>query len=190
MFSPDVVKKKNTKKKTVHRDDNGPSTLRHTDVMRTTNASAHVASPCGTCGRRKITSVEASFRSKRSVSVRSSSSKGSFDVDDVGWNLVERLLARASSRLQRGTTTCLRCKGCGTIDCEQCQGSGLLSQESTRVGSLKRAVEKVGAMLTGSKATGPYRSGSWTKTNRCYRCNGAGKVVCTECGGTGFRGRP
>eukprot|EP00963_Diacronema_lutheri_P009096 scaffold810_cov355-Pavlova_lutheri.AAC.21 len=104
-------------------------------------------------------------------------------------SLVEWLLARAASRLQRGTATCLRCKGAGTIECTHCQGTGLLSEKSMRISSWKRAAEKVGALMTGSNATGPYQSGSWTKSNRCYHCQGTGRVVCPDCGGTGFRGR-
>lgn len=116
--------------------------------------------------------------------------KKSSDVSkkDKG-SLVEWLLARAASRLQRGTATCLRCKGTGTIECEHCQGTGLLSEKSLRINSWKRAAEKVGALMTRSNATGPYQSGSWTKSNRCYHCQGTGRVVCPDCGGTGFRGQ-
>lgn len=48
----------------------------------------------------------------------------------------ERLVdVQAASRLERGTTTCVHCKGAGTQDCAACSGRGIVQPQSKKRGS-------------------------------------------------------
>lgn len=50
-----------------------------------------------------------------------------------------KLDMQAASRLERGTTTCVHCRGQGTQDCENCSGRGLASPKQPKSNAGKLA---------------------------------------------------
>eukprot|EP00877_Chromochloris_zofingiensis_P003605 jgi/Chrzof1/13245/Cz07g25300.t1 len=82
-------------------------------------------------------------------------------------SVVNFLLYRAASRLERGHATCLACKGQGTCACPNCKGEGLVSKEEARMNTRHKT--------------------DWLMTNRCQKCHGQGQVICTTCNGVGVR---
>jgi hypothetical protein len=102
---------------------------------------------------------------------------------------IGRLLYGAASRLERGASTCLQCKGTGTVDCKECAGSGLTtSPRAAGRGLLRRVVgtlkSVVGRGPPGGAAAG---DAAFILSNRCRRCHGLGRITCGACGGLGVR---
>lgn len=102
---------------------------------------------------------------------------------------IGRLLYGAASRLERGTSTCLQCKGSGTVDCKDCGGSGLTtSPRAAGTGLLRKVLGKlksvVGKGVPGGSAMG---DAAFILSNRCRRCHGLGRMTCGACGGLGVR---
>lgn len=101
-----------------------------------------------------------------------------------------RLLYGAASRLERGASTCLNCKGTGAVDCAECGASGLTGRASPlkgggRRGLLRGFIKK----LAGREDTagGVASDATFMLSNRCRKCHGLGRVPCTACGGLGVR---
>mmetsp|Transcript_17907 Transcript_17907/g.53925 ORF Transcript_17907/g.53925 Transcript_17907/m.53925 type:complete len:197 (+) Transcript_17907:275-865(+) len=138
-------------------------------------------SPCGG-GRAEFLTATATQRKQRAAptegkseggQVEQSASSGSGGGTGRGsgggnlfQNLIGSLLTGAASRLERGTTTCLVCRGTGTCTCPTCKGSGVLSQA----------------------AAAKMMKTAGLKTNRCMKCSGYGRTACPNCKGRGFRG--
>ncbi|GAX77653.1 hypothetical protein CEUSTIGMA_g5096.t1 [Chlamydomonas eustigma] len=80
-------------------------------------------------------------------------------------NLVKLLLFGSASRVQRGTCSCLQCRGNGTSSCTECKSSGLLSRGNVA------------------------RSEGGLTSNRCSCCHGLGHLICPSCNGSGLRFR-
>lgn len=102
-----------------------------------------------------------------------------------------RLLYGAASRLERGASTCLNCKGTGAVDCAECGASGLTGRASPlkgRRGLLRGVVGKLKSLVgRGDTAGGVASDAAYMLSNRCRRCHGLGRVPCTACGGLGVR---
>ena len=102
---------------------------------------------------------------------------------------IGRLLYGAASRLERGASTCLSCKGTGTVDCAECAGSGLVtSPRQVGKGLLRKVVGKLKAVVgRGGGAGGATGDAAFILSNRCRRCHGLGRCTCGVCGGMGVR---
>lgn len=101
--------------------------------------------------------------------------------------LVNDLLYGAASRMERGQTTCIKCKGSGACACPNCKGQGIVQPEKLRKAAdpVRQAANKVSSLLGGSN------SNDYThmlRSNRCQKCHGSGKCTCSTCQGHGFRG--
>lgn len=99
--------------------------------------------------------------------------------------LANVLLNRAASRVERGETTCLTCRGTGQCTCPACKGAGTLSPAAAASHNslVKHAAQKLRATFD-SRAE---YSTDWLRTNRCTRCHGVGGWVCPDCDGAGAR---
>ncbi|KAK9804874.1 hypothetical protein WJX72_009695 [[Myrmecia] bisecta] len=91
--------------------------------------------------------------------------------------LVNNLLYGAASRLERGPTTCIRCKGAGTQTCNVCKGAGVLSPEKVRMNQIRHTTNRLRGVQT-----------DWMQSNRCRQCHGTGRITCPSCGGMGVYG--
>uniref|UniRef100_A0A061S535 Uncharacterized protein n=1 Tax=Tetraselmis sp. GSL018 TaxID=582737 RepID=A0A061S535_9CHLO len=101
-------------------------------------------------------------------------------------NLVNNLLKQAASRIERGETHCLHCKGKGYVPCHTCRGTGIAKPEKVKVhNSLERAFETLHHTVY-NQATDQGQD--FKVTNRCCGCHGRGKQVCGCCRGSGRRG--
>lgn len=105
-------------------------------------------------------------------------------ANSVG-SAVQSLLYGAASRMQRGTTHCIKCKGTGLCECPKCKGKGVIDPSKVRMNQMRHSANKLRVML-GDKP-GMYE-GQWQLTNRCSRCHGLGQCACPACDGRGFRG--
>lgn len=102
--------------------------------------------------------------------------------------LVNELLYGAASRMERGQTTCIACKGSGTCVCANCKGQGIMQAKQLQKAKdpVRQAANKVQSMLGGSSSTS--YSTTALRSNRCPKCHGNGQLVCHSCEGRGFRG--
>jgi len=101
---------------------------------------------------------------------------------------IGRLLYGAASRLERGASTCLSCKGTGTIDCPACAGSGLVtSPRQAGKGLLRKVVGKLKAAVGRGGGSSAAGDAAFILSNRCRRCHGLGRCTCGACGGMGVR---
>ncbi|KAK9818723.1 hypothetical protein WJX74_003373 [Apatococcus lobatus] len=108
---------------------------------------------------------------------------GNFLSDGV--NLVNDLLFGAASRLDRGMTTCVACRGTGTCNCSTCQGTGTLSNKKANLNQIKHASNRLQSLMGGGQT---HRDTEWMMTNRCRKCHGHGRMPCPACEGRGIRG--
>lgn len=92
--------------------------------------------------------------------------------------LVNTLLFGAASRIERGTSICVSCRGGGTILCPDCQATGIQGNASASRNSSSRLK---GLMGTKSKEK------EWVVSNRCKSCRGYGRRECPHCDGEGRR---
>lgn len=102
--------------------------------------------------------------------------------------LVNDLLFGAASRMERGRTTCIQCKGSGTCTCINCRGQGIVKPDKLKKASdpVRQAANAVSSML-GSSSSTQYNS-HMLRSNRCQKCHGSGVRTCNACHGIGFRG--
>ncbi|KAL3146787.1 hypothetical protein ABBQ38_014769 [Trebouxia sp. C0009 RCD-2024] len=102
--------------------------------------------------------------------------------------LVNDLLYGAASRMERGQTTCIKCKGSGTLPCSECKGQGVVQPDKLKKATdpVRQAANRVSSMLGGSSSSN-YNS-HMLRSNRCQKCHGAGTCTCSVCQGHGFRG--
>lgn len=102
--------------------------------------------------------------------------------------IVNDLLYGAASRMERGQTTCIKCKGTGSCVCPNCKGQGVVQPDKLKRAAdpVRQAANMVSSMLGGSNSS-EYNS-HMLRSNRCQTCHGAGQCTCPTCQGHGFRG--
>ncbi|DBA73251.1 TPA: hypothetical protein ACH3X1_011314 [Trebouxia sp. C0004] len=102
--------------------------------------------------------------------------------------IVNDLLYGAASRMERGQTTCIKCKGSGTCLCANCKGQGVVQPDKLKRAAdpVRQAANKVSSMLGGSNSS--QYNPHMVRSNRCQKCRGSGQCTCSACQGHGFRG--
>ncbi|CAK0783393.1 hypothetical protein CVIRNUC_006592 [Coccomyxa viridis] len=99
--------------------------------------------------------------------------------------LVNNLLFGAATSLERGDATCAKCRGCGAVSCPSCKGAGVKNQK-VRMNQIRHAFNRVKNMV-GIDSASMYDT-QWQMSNRCRKCHGQGRVLCSFCNGIGARG--
>lgn len=129
-------------------------------------------------------------RTKKSSETQTRQGEQNIMAQSAGYmtGLVNDLLYGAASRMERGQTTCIKCKGSGTLPCSICKGQGVVQPDKIKKAAdpVRQAANKVSSMLGGSNSSS-YNS-HMLRSNRCQKCHGAGTCTCSVCQGHGFRG--
>ncbi|CAL5220688.1 g2737 [Coccomyxa viridis] len=122
--------------------------------------------------------------SRQSVEDRKASS-GEASSSEGFSGLVNNLLFGAASSLERGDATCAKCRGAGALSCPSCKGAGVTNQK-VRMNQIRHAFNRV-KNIVGIDSASMYDT-QWQMSNRCRKCHGQGRVLCSTCNGYGSRG--